>query len=338
MGLSDRKVIHFIQKSLFNGKQPTNEGYYVFSRKELAEGAGISVSTLDNCKEDVIRYFSSWCDLKTWANYEEYAGQILYTDVSYEKGKLRFKRNPITLQPPLSHLWALPPLDSYFSYDAFDKKHRRRSNASRIVYDAIPWSWDADLWEQIIEDGQAERINAIISSPPESLLLQQAKSTYSLVDVVLLLEGYKPANLAKVLYRAVGAMLPELCEFLLSHGADPNEIVQQGYSSMHCIAGMDRKGDAWEKVVKLLIDAGGDLTWGNFNVASFAGDVFSKGSDELCRYYIDALQRQGLLSVVSVTNQTPLSILKIYKGSDSALTAYMENLLQNNAGSPGGTI
>ena len=127
-------------------------------------------------------------------------------------------------------------------------------------------------------------------------------------------------------------MLPELCEFLLSHGANPNEIVQQGYSSMHCITGMDRKGAAWEKVVKLLIDAGGDLTYGNFNVASFAGDVFSKGSDELCRYYIEALRKQNLLSAVSVTNQTPLSILKIYKGSNSVLTAYMTQLLQNDTG------
>lgn len=329
MGLNDGKVIHFIQEALFNGKQPTNEGYYVFSRKELAEGAGISVSAFDGCRGDVIRYFSSWCDLKTWAKYEEYAGQILYTDVSYEKGKLRFKRNPITLQPDLCHLWALPPLERYFSYDAFDKKHRRRSNASRMVYDAIPWSWDADLWKQVIEDGQAERINAIISSPPESLLLQQAKNTYSLAEVVLLLEGYKPTTLAKTLYRAVGAMLPELCEFLLSHGADPNEIVQQGYSSMQCIAGMDRKGDAWEKVVRLLIDAGGDLTWGNFNAASFAGDIFSKGSDDLCRYYIDALHQQGLLHMVSATKQTPLSILKISKGSDSEITAYMERMMGN---------
>lgn len=332
MMANDGQIIRFIQESLYKGKQATADGFYVFTRKELSDGAGISVSTFDRCKDDVVRYFSSWCDLKTWARYDEYVGEVLYVDVSYEKGKLRFKRNPITLQPNLCHLWALPPLNSYFSYDSFDEKHRRRTNASRIVYDAIPWNWDADLWQKIIDEGKADEINAIMDNPPQdSVIWVQAKNTYSLADVALLHKGYHLTNLAKVLYRAVGAMYPELCEFLLSHGADPNEIVQQGYSSMNAIAGLNKQGENWERVVKLLIDAGGDLTWGNFNTASFAGDVFSKGSDELCRYYIDALYKQGLLDTVSITKQTPLSVLSVYKGSESTLVAYAEQLLQRVA-------
>lgn len=161
--------------------------------------------------------------------------------------------------------------------------------------------------------------------------MQQAKTAYVVADVIILQEGYKPNDLAKSLYRAVSAVLPTLCEFLLSHGADPNEIVQQGYSSMHCISGMNKKGEDWETVVRLLIDAGGDLTWGNFNVGSFAGEVFSKGSDILCRYYIDALYAQGLLSMVSVTEQTPLSILLVYKNPDSVLVQYMQHLLKQTS-------
>ena len=157
--------------------------------------------------------------------------------------------------------------------------------------------------------------------------MKQAEAAYAVMDVVLLQEGYTPKNLAESLYRAVDTELPELCEFLLSHGADPNEIVQQGYSSMQCISGMYKKGEIWEQVVRYLIDAGGNLAWGNFNADSFAGNIFSKGSDSLCRYYIDALNKQGLLSTVSITNQTPLTCLLIFKEPDSELVQYVQRLL-----------
>ena len=330
--MNAHRVIHFIQTSLYNGKESTSAGYYVFSRKELAEGARLSVATFDKCKDDVIEYFSSHCDFKTWAKYDEYAGEILYIDVSYEKGKLKFKRNPLTLQPHLSHLWALPPVRKTYTSDAFDNKHRRRTRSYRCEYDAIPWDWDADLWEQLVKEGKTERINEIINNPPkDSVLLQQANSALCIGIVVLFLEGYNIAEqhtVSSALYSAVEAMYPELCEFLLAHGADPNEIIMNGYSSMTAIAGMHKKGPEWEKVVKLLIDAGGNLTNGNFNTCSFAGEIFEKGSDDVCRDYIDALHKQGLLNFVSITQQTPMSVLKIYKGFDNELVRYMEALLQ----------
>lgn len=321
---SEGQIIHYIQCELADGRKPDKDGYYAFSRKELAEGAKISLSTFDSHKDEVVRYFSSWCNLKSWAHYDEYAGEILYVDVSYERGKLKFRQNPITINSKLSYLWALRPLDSYFAYDCFDEKHRRRTNG-RMRYGAIPWTWDADLWEQVIADGQADRLNAIIDNPPmDSIIMQQAAKTYSLPTVVLLDAGYHPNNLAPSLYRAVGAMFPELCAYLIQHGANPNEIVQQGYSSMHPVEGMDRHGEDWEKVVHILIDAGGDLTSGNFNVASFAGAVFSKGSDDLCKYYIDALFAKGLIKEMSVTGQTPLSIARIYNESAAK---YIETLI-----------
>lgn len=338
--MSDGKIIHFIQRMLYEGWQQTDEGYYLFTRKELAEGAKISVSTVDRYKDKVLKYFSSYCDLKSWAQYNRYAGENLYIDVSYQRGKLKFKRNPITLKPHLSHLWALPPLADYFCYDEFDKKHRRRTNSNRIQYDAIPWQWDADLWEQLIAEGKADRLNAIIVNPPEdSLLLQQAKSAYSLMEVVLLQEGYSVSRLAFLLSYAVQKMFPELCEFLILHGADPNEIIYSGYSPLQAVNGKDKIGEKWEKVVRILIDAGGDLTWGGFTpiapcadvnaTASFAANIFSKGSGELCRYYINVLHEQGLLEVIDNEKQTPLSLLKIYKENDIELITYMERLLQH---------
>ena len=69
------KIVYYIQKELANGRQPSEDGFYIFTRKELIEGAEISASTFNNCKAEVVQYFSSWCDLKRWAKYDEYAGK-----------------------------------------------------------------------------------------------------------------------------------------------------------------------------------------------------------------------------------------------------------------------
>ena len=144
-------MVYYIQTSLYDGRQPEAEGFYIFTKKELAEKLGLALTTVHRNIGDVVQYFSSWCDLSSWAKYPELAGEVLYTDVSYERGVLKFKQNPLTLRPDLSFLWALPPLNSWFSYDAFDAKHRRRCNGSQMRYDAIPWSWDADQHEEELE-------------------------------------------------------------------------------------------------------------------------------------------------------------------------------------------
>ena len=138
----------FIQQSLYEGKQPDKDGYYVFTRKELADGAGKSVGTFDNNRFGLEYYFST-CSLKEYGKYPEYANEMLYIDVKYEKGKFRFKRNTITMTSELEHLWALPPLCDYFVYDCFDEQHRRRTNYSKPLLDSFPWSWSE---EQIQEE------------------------------------------------------------------------------------------------------------------------------------------------------------------------------------------
>lgn len=140
--------IYYIQKSLYEGKQPNDDGYYVFTRKELADGAKLSLSTLDNSKFDIIYYFSEWCNLKRHGNYDELKNEMLYIDAKFVRGKLMFKRNPITLKKEFQHLWALPPLNSYFAYDYFDDKHRRRCNSSQKEYEAFPWSWTEEQIEK----------------------------------------------------------------------------------------------------------------------------------------------------------------------------------------------
>lgn len=137
------KVILYIQRSLYGGKEPENDGYYKFSRKELCDRAGVSGTAFDNNKNEILNYFSRSCYLGTYGRYPEYANEMLYTDVEYEKGVFKFKRNPITLKPELQHLWALPPLNDYFTHDSFDEKHRRRGTL-QPKYDAFPWSWSEE--------------------------------------------------------------------------------------------------------------------------------------------------------------------------------------------------
>lgn len=138
------KIIRFIQQSLYEGKDPDSEGYFRFSSKELYEGAEVSASAFYKSRPEVEEYFSSWCNLKRQGNYPEYAAEMLYMDVKYEKGIFMFKRNPITFSPELEHLWALPPLERYFCYDCYDEKHRRRTGNSIPKFDAFPWSWSEE--------------------------------------------------------------------------------------------------------------------------------------------------------------------------------------------------
>ncbi|MGN1230465.1 MAG: hypothetical protein ACI4TP_01055 [Anaerotignum sp.] len=331
MSSSGGKVIHYIQQKLYEGRQPDKAGYYVFPRKELSEGAEISATTFDNCKDDVVSYFEKWCDLKVWAKYNEYAGEILYVDVSYQRGKLRFRQNPITINSQLSHLWALPPLDSYFSYDCFDDKHRRRINGSSAKMGAIPWAWDADIYEEVCQNGDNEKLAMLMENANDSsLVMKQAKEIYAEFDIALLMLGYPSKNIARVLYGAVRNTLPELCDFVLQHGADPNEIMQKSNQSASCLFGLGKQGADWEKVVRLLIDAGCELTCGGSSVSSFAGDIFSNASDELCIYYVEALQKAGQLDYHSDTGWSPLSIAVKYKGEDHLITRMMKEKLQNS--------
>ena len=147
-------ILFYIQKSLYEGKQPDADGFYCYTKKELAENASVSVVTVMRSKEQILSYLQRWCDFSSWAKFEDYAGEILYQNVSFEAGILKFKRNPLTLQPEFSFLWALPPLEPWFCYDAFDANHRRRINGNKMKFDAVPWSWNADQYEEEIRQAR----------------------------------------------------------------------------------------------------------------------------------------------------------------------------------------
>ena len=137
MQISTGKMIHYVQKSLFEGKKDV-DGCYIYEKAELAEGAHISESTVNRYKDELVKYLGTLFDLCYWAKYQEYKGAQLFIEVKYTRGKLSFRRNPITFEGELSKLWALPPLWDWFCYDYFDDQHRRRTNGE-AKYDAIPW-------------------------------------------------------------------------------------------------------------------------------------------------------------------------------------------------------
>ena len=145
--LSEGKIKHYIQTTLYDGRKPNENGYYCYSRKELAENTGLSPSTVVRNMDEVLDYFSKGFRLDNCVKFSEYPGESLYCDVSYVQGVLSFKRNPLTFKPELSFLWGLPPLYYHFAYDCFDDKHRRRHNGGKMIFDSIPWSWDADKYE-----------------------------------------------------------------------------------------------------------------------------------------------------------------------------------------------
>ena len=141
MNESVENVILYIQKTLYEGKTPDEDGNFIYTRKELAEGANISLSALNVHKEEIVDFLKKEFDFCNWAKYDDHKGENLFINVSYEYGKLSFQRNPLTINSELSHLWALPPAYPYFVYDVFDSKHRRRCNGDKQIFDMIPWSW-----------------------------------------------------------------------------------------------------------------------------------------------------------------------------------------------------
>ncbi len=146
MSNSAEKIEKYVQETLYNGRQPDDQGFYIFSHKELYANLGVASKTISDSIEEVVCFFAERFDLARWAKYDELKGEQLYLDVSYEKGVLRFRRNPITIDSNLDFLWGLPPI----RFDFFDEKHRRRCYGSNMKYDAIPYDWDADQYEEEI--------------------------------------------------------------------------------------------------------------------------------------------------------------------------------------------
>lgn len=139
-----QNIVWYIQKELANGYEPDKDGFYSFSRKDIVNGIAGSASFFDSYKDKAIDFLANNMKMIKSAKFTEDVEENLFTDVSYEKGKIRFKKNPIYCDPKYSFLWAMPPLNDWFAYDCFDDEHRRRWHGDEVKFGAFPWSWSEE--------------------------------------------------------------------------------------------------------------------------------------------------------------------------------------------------
>ena len=111
-------IVHYVQKAVSDGRANDN-GQFVFTRKEIVENTGISPSTFARCIDEAIEIISSGYDFCLNFHVPGYKikQENVFVDVHYEKGKLIFKRNPLTLSEELAYMWdELRPNHPFFTY------------------------------------------------------------------------------------------------------------------------------------------------------------------------------------------------------------------------------
>ncbi len=97
----------YVRERLHCGLQPDEDGYYCISRKDFVNDIPMSASNFDRVKEEWMNYdlanYSIDCALgfKFKLPNEDH----MFLDIKYEKGFVKFKRNPITLLPEVERLW-----------------------------------------------------------------------------------------------------------------------------------------------------------------------------------------------------------------------------------------
>ncbi len=103
------RLMLFVQQRLYEGLEPNEDKDYCIKRKEFIERLPMPASTFDNNIQKLVsNYIQQW-DLSISFGLEGLAGENLYLDVRYEKGVLKFKRNPYSLRPELSYIWGRKP-------------------------------------------------------------------------------------------------------------------------------------------------------------------------------------------------------------------------------------
>jgi len=104
------KLMLYVQYRVSEGLQPDENGYYKIKRADFIKDLPIAASTFDNNIEKLWEHMMSEWDIGIFFGLTGLYGEKLYVEVSYTKGVLSFKRNPITKHPKLQYLWARKPL------------------------------------------------------------------------------------------------------------------------------------------------------------------------------------------------------------------------------------
>ena len=103
------KMMLFVQQRLYEGLLPDENGYYTIRRREFVDRLPISQSSFETQIGKLVNWYMQEWDLFEVFGLVGLEGENLYTDVYYQGGKLRFKRNPYTLREDLCYVWARKP-------------------------------------------------------------------------------------------------------------------------------------------------------------------------------------------------------------------------------------
>ena len=111
-------IVRYVQECIANGKSDV-DGVFIFSRKELIQGTSISSSTFDRSITEAVDLLSDGFDFCLSFHVPGYkiSQENVFVDVCYEKGKLRFRRNPLTETEEFKYMWSeLRPTHPFFTY------------------------------------------------------------------------------------------------------------------------------------------------------------------------------------------------------------------------------
>ncbi len=120
-----QKVVNYVRNTLYQGRKPNEDGFYIYKSSEIARAIGTSPRQISIRKEAVEHVLKTDYDLLKYGKYPEYKGESLFVNVSFCGGILQFKRNPITLKKELEYLWAMKPIGDGDLEEEFDDKHQR---------------------------------------------------------------------------------------------------------------------------------------------------------------------------------------------------------------------
>ena len=107
------------------------KNFTINTRKELIESTGISPSsfTKENIRE-VITILRDWFDFNSNFNIKKYKWleENLFINISYEKGILKFQKNPLSLLPEYSYMWDEIRITKHYFHYIFSNTYNTRNS------------------------------------------------------------------------------------------------------------------------------------------------------------------------------------------------------------------
>lgn len=100
------KMMLYVRERLHIGLEPDAEGWYVIRRSEFINDIPMNASTFDRVIKEWIQYDLSRYSLSCAFNFKiGFKEDQMFLDACYTRGKLMFRRNPVTFLPELERVW-----------------------------------------------------------------------------------------------------------------------------------------------------------------------------------------------------------------------------------------